>query len=382
MLIKNGNVFNPDRGFERKDIVVKNGTIERVEDSVVDTRLYSIIEASDCYVVPGFIDIHTHGISGYDTMSVEGENLDRMSLAYAAQGVTSFLPTTITSPLDKISGVLRKLKLAIEKGTRGAEIIGINLEGPFINKLYKGAHCDENIVIPSIPLMEYFIEQSGGYIRLVTIAPELEGAMDLLVEFSQSKIKFAAGHSALEYNNALQAFHNGITHITHLFNAMPGIHHRKPGLVGAALEDKGLTVELIADGVHIHPSIIKMVAKCKTDDKIVLVSDSTMAAALSDGEYELGGRKIVVANGEARLEDGTLAGSVLTMIEAVKYMVKNVGICLESAIKMATLAPAKVIGVEHKKGNILPGMDADIVVVDKDLNIKKTIVGGRLVFEG
>jgi len=379
MLIKNGLVFNTNNSFEKKDILVESSKIKRIDD-MVDVKDEETVDASGCYVLPGFIDIHTHGGNGNDTMDATYEAMENMSRFYASRGVTACLPTTMTAPIKDIVKALENLRDTIKRGTSGATILGINLEGPFISKNNKGSHPEEYIVNPTIELIESFIEKSGDNIRLITMAPELENVDEIIEHFKGRNIVFSAGHTATNYENGMKALQGGFTHATHLFNAMTGLHHREPGFVGAALDSEQTTVELICDGVHVNPAVIRMVVKCKTCGKIALITDSMMAAGLEDGEYTLGVEKVYVKNGEARLNNGVLAGSTLTLIDAVRNMVSKFGIPFEEVIQMATIVPARVIHVDDRKGSIETGKDADIVILDKNLNVIKTIVNGKVVY--
>ncbi len=380
ILIKGGQVFDGKNGFYRRDVLVDGDTVIDIKESI-SCKSSEVIDANDRYILPGFIDIHTHGVNGNDTMNSTYKALDDMSLFYASRGVTSFLPTTMTAPVMKIVSALENVKDAIQKGTRGAKILGINLEGPFVSRKYKGSQPEEYIMYPSIELIGRFIEKSGDNIRIITLAPELEGAAEAIEYFKDSRITFAAGHSELNYNRAKDVFSGSVKHVTHLFNAMMGIHHREPGLTGAAVDNEEVSVEIIADGIHINPAVVRMVVKCKTPDKVVLITDSTMAAGLPDGEYSLGEQRIIVRKGEARLENGVLSGSTLTMVDAVRNMVNSFGIPLGDAVKMATVTPAKVIGVDNKKGSIAVNKDADILILDKNLNVKMTMVEGCIVYK-
>lgn len=379
-IIRNGFVFSTDEGFAKKDLLINEGKIVEIGENISDNGALCI-DAENLYVVPGFIDMHTHGAFGYDLATASCEDIDKISVFYANKGVTAFVPTTITLSVVNIVKTLENISRRIEMGTSGARILGINLEGPFINRKFKGAHPEEYIMHPTVELIESFVKKSNDNIRIITIAPELDGVYDIINYFKNRRIVFAIGHSALDSNGAQEAFEHGITHVTHLFNAMPGIHHREPALPGAALGNDNVTVEIIADGIHINPAIIRMVAKCKPSGKVVLVTDSSMAAGLDDGEYFLGEQKIVVKNREARLASGVLSGSTLSMIDAVQNMIKKFGIPLEETIKMVSDTPSKIIKVDDVKGSLLPGKDADIVLLDGDLNIKMTIVEGRTVFK-
>lgn len=379
IIIKNGMVIDFEKGFHQNDILIEKGKIVEIGRSFHNNSA-EVIDAEDCYVVPGFIDIHTHGAFGIDIMAATAGDLDKLSLLYASRGVTGFLPTTITLPVVKIARALENISEATENGTSGARILGIHLEGPFINSKFKGSHPEEYILNPTVELMEAFIRKSNNHLKIVTLAPEVDGAMELVKHFRGRGIVFAAGHSALNSSSAASVFDSGITHISHLFNAMTGIHHREPGLVGAALDDDRITVELIADGIHVNPIVIRIALKSKSPADIALITDSTMAAGLMDGDYFLGEQQVTVKNREARLASGVLSGSTLTMAEAVGNMVQKFGIPLEYALRMASETPSRIIGVNNTKGGITEGKDADIVLLDKDLDIKVTMVEGRVVF--
>lgn len=377
LCIKNAKLFAGKDGFVQGVLRMEEGLI-KTEGAIKDTA-GEVVDGAGCYVVPGLVDIHTHGAAGFDFMSVKPESMDSLSLFYASRGVTGIVPTTITSSAEEILEAVRNIRKAVERGTEGAQILGIHLEGPFINKKFKGAHDEGYITIPSVELLEKLVAESGGNVRLITVAPELPGADELLQAFSGRGITFSAGHSSLGYKEALEAFDRGFTHVTHLFNAMPGIHHREPGLTGAALDAGNVTVEIIADGVHVNQAVLRMVTRCKPVEKVVLISDSTMATGLQEGVYDLGGQKIIISGGAARLENGTLAGSTLTVLDAVRNMVQW-GLRLEDAITMASTVPAKVIRMGDRKGSLDEGKDADVVLLDEKLNVRMTVVGGRVVY--
>lgn len=379
MIIKGGLVFDAQKGFQSKDVFINGATIEQIADNI-NIQGDNVLDAAGCYVLPGFIDIHAHGACGCDTMQADYEALEGMSGYFASKGVTAFMPATMTAPATDIFKALENVREAIKKGTSGARILGVNLEGPFISPKNKGAHPEEHIINPSIELIESFIEKSGNNIRLMTIAPELDGVGEVIEHFRDRGIIFSAGHSTISYSEGMKAFDAGFTQVTHLFNAMTGIHHREPGLAGAAIDHKDVFAELICDGIHVNPAVIRMAVKSKTSCKVALITDSTMATGLEDGEYFLGGQKIIVRNREARLENGVLAGSTLTMIDGVKNLAKRFGIALEDAVRMATIAPARAVRVDKSKGSIDIGKDADIVIADRDLNIACTIREGRVVY--
>lgn len=383
-VILHGTLFTPFRSFEG-GIMIEKGKIISIIDSNNKENLSffqnaEIIEAQDKYVMPGFIDLHVHGGGGADVMDGEYEAIRKVAATHARFGTTAFLPTTLTMPKDKIIKSLQSIKEAKLKGTGTAAILGIHLEGPYINPEKKGAQNEEGIM----PLSKNeFLElnQASGYlIRLVTLAPEMPGAIDFIRWLHRKNIIISAGHTNATYQKMQEAIQVGLTHVTHLFNAMRGLHHREPGIVGAALSDSRLTVEVIADGIHIHPIILKMIYQMKGSEKIVLVTDAIRAACLEEGNYDLGGKEVIVVRGQAKLGDGTLAGSVLTKNQAVHNMVAQAGISLLEAVQMSTYNPAKCLGTEYRKGSLEPGKDADIVILNQDFEVELTMVSGQVIF--
>lgn len=232
LLIKNGRIFDNEKGFVKADLLISDSLISEISQHI-DAEDCETIDATGLYVLPGFIDIHTHGVNGLDIMSCSLDDLDRMSLSYASKGVTAFLPATTTSPLTKIVEALERIENAVKYGTSGAKVLGAHLEGPFINPKYNGAQPEEYIIYPSFELIDSLISKSGNNIKIITLAPELEGANDIISRFKNSGITFSAGHCGLNYNSAIEAFQSGVSHITHIFNSMQGIHQREPGLIGA-----------------------------------------------------------------------------------------------------------------------------------------------------
>lgn len=379
IIIKNGLVFYDNKGFQRKDLLVDNKTIIKVEENITCEGVEQI-DARDSYVVPGFIDIHTHGASGYDVMYSTYEDLNSLGIFYASKGVTAYVPTIMTASTDDIINSLENLAGAIRVGTKGSKILGINLEGPFLNPLRRGAQPQDFIIPPSVDLIDKFIRKSGNSIILVTIAPEAENALEVIEYLKDMKVIPSSGHSDMDYSSAMKAFDNGIGHVTHLFNAMSGLNHREPGLPGAALDNDKVTVEIIADCVHISPAVIRLVYKCKKPSNIVLITDSMQGTGLSDGLYTFGSQRVTIRDSIATLADGTLAGSTLTMIDAVRNMVQGIGVPLEDSIRMASANPAKVIKAFDRKGSLSIGKDADIVILDRNLKVLRTIVEGTTIF--
>jgi len=384
IIIINGTIITPFHLVSGKAIIVEKGRIrEIVNEEELNTATLTgaeVIEGKDKFIVPGYIDIHVHGGGGSDVMDGDYEAINQIAIAHSHFGTTSFLPTTMTMSKDKIIRSLRSICGAVKKGTEGAEILGIHMEGPYINPEKKGAQKEEDIKKISIEEFLEFNQASGNLIRLVTIAPEMPGAIGLIKYLYKQGIIASVGHTNATYVQVQAGIQAGLSHVTHAFNAMRELHHREPGVVGAALTSPELTVEVIADGIHIHPIVLKILTKIKEGEKIVLITDAMRAAGIKEGTYDLGGQEVIVAKGQARLKDGTLAGSVLTMDKAVKNMVNKVGIQLPKAIQMASFNPARSIGIDDKKGSLEPGKDADIVILNKNLETELTIVAGKIVY--
>lgn len=384
IIIINGTIITPFHLISGKAIIIEKGKIiEIVNKEKLKTATLTgaeVIEGKDKFIAPGYIDIHVHGGGGSDVMDGDYEAINQIAIAHSHFGTTSFLPTTMTMDKNKIIGSLRTIYEAKLRGTGGAEILGVNLEGPYINPEKKGAQREIDIREPSIKEFAELNKASGNLIRLVTIAPEMLEAIEFIKYLHKQGIIASIGHSNATYVQTQAGIKAGLSHVTHTFNAMRGLHHREPGVVGAVLTSSELTVEIIADGVHIHPIILKIITQIRENEKIVLITDSTKATGMKEGTYDLGGQEVTVAKGQARLKNGTLAGSVLTMDKAVKNMTNKVGISLPKAIQMASFNPAKSIGIDDKKGSLEPGKDADIVILNKNLETELTIVAGKIVY--
>ena len=371
-LIHNISVVLPNK-------IINNGAVlfsEKIEKiysvSNIKNNDIELIDGKGGYLSPGFIDIHIHGSGGSDTMEANRESLENISRTIVEHGVTGFLPTTMTMEEENIKSALENVWKIKEEGIKGARALGVHMEGPFINRKYKGAQADKNIKKPNLNLIRNYYD----IIKIVTLSPEIEGAEEFIKELNNKGIVASVAHSGASYEKILEAESWGLSHAAHLFNAMTGLHHRKPGIVGAVLLEN-MTAELIADYIHINPAVLKLVTQIKDLSDIILVTDAMEAGGLEDGEYSLGGQKVHVKNGEARLKDGTIAGSVLTMDKAIKNMLNATQLPLNKVINMATLNPARRIGLDHKLGSIKEGLRADLVLLDDKLNIEKVFVGGK-----
>lgn len=375
-LIVNGKLLFNNSVVNNKNILIEDGKIAAIGN---EFNAHDIIDANGNYVSPGFIDIHIHGSAGYDTMDGNFESLNAISKTIAKHGTTSYLPTTMTEDITKIKKAIKNV-YHNKSNVEGAKIIGLHMEGPFINPHQKGAQDEKYILKPTI---DNFLNLCGDFVdivKLVTIAPEMDGALDLISYLKDKGIVASAGHTDSTYDEVVAGVKAGITHATHVFNAMKGFHHREVGTLGAIF-DLDISAEVIADGIHSVFPAIRTLIKQKGIDNINLVTDAMMAASLSDGKYELGGQDVYVKDGAARLKNGVLAGSTLTLDRAVKNIVDNTDLSLYDAVILASFNSAKVIGIQDRKGLLKEGYDADIIIFDENIDIKKTIVGGKTVYE-
>ncbi len=365
MLIKNAKVFV---GKEFVDGDVRFGSTIEAVGTLEGAADY---DAAGCYVIPGLVDIHTHGAMGEDFSDGNPAGMQPMADYYAAHGVTSFLATTMTLKEETLTPAMHTIRDFKRQG--GAKCAGIHLEGPFLCYAKRGAQAAENLHKPDADLFDRLNAASGGMVKLVTVACEEEGAEAFIRNVSQ-KCTVSLGHSTADYDTAMAGFAAGATHATHLYNGMPSFLHRAPGIIGAAL-DSGASVELICDGLHIHPAVIRATYKM-FGDKLNLISDSLRCAGMPDGDYELGGQPITMKNGKATLTGtDTLAGSSISMLDALRNVVKF-GLPLEAAVYAASTAPAQAAGLSDI-GAIEAGRAADLLVLDKDLNLKAVFINGE-----
>lgn len=350
-------IYNALISGELKSVVISEGKIVSVESN----RNNGDIDAGGNRLIPGFIDVHTHGCIGMDTMDADFEPMCKF---YAEHGTTSFLPTTMTMGYDALERVTNA-----KTDFEGANILGFHFEGPYISPKHKGAQNERYIKKPSVEDFRRFKK-----VKMITVAPELKGAMEFIKEVSPECV-VSLGHTDCDYETAISAIHNGAKCLTHTYNAMPPMHHRNPGPIGAAVE-KHIYAQLICDGFHISKPVVLATYKMFGADRLTLISDSIRSAGLPDGEYESGGLKVSLKGGAARLADGTIAGSSATLLDCVKTAVKF-GIPFDDAVKMASETPANMLGI--KKGRIEKGYDADLLIVDNEINIKTVIIGGKVL---
>lgn len=369
MLLIHANYLDEDFRLVQGDIEIEDGKILRVGKDLPRKEENLAVDCAGSYtVVPGFVDVHIHGCAGADTCDATREALEAMAAFLLAHGVTSFCPTTMTTSRETIQAALLAAKDMMDHPMEGgARVVGVNMEGPFIAKERKGAQKEEDILPPDFPLFQRFYEESGGIVRLVDVAPEQPGGLDFVEKASQL-CTVSIAHTTADYDQAKAAFDKGVTHATHLFNAMSGLHHRKPGVVGAVFDDSRVRGELICDGFHIHPAVLRAAFRL-LGDRALIVSDSMRANGMPEGEaFDLGGQMVTVHQGKALLPDGTIAGSVTNLHQEIKNLV-SFGVPFEQAVKAATLLPARAIGLDGEIGSIAPGKRADLVVLDENLDI-------------
>ena len=371
--IINGNIITPS-GMIENQVLIFNETIQGIQTELPANC--EVIDVKGMYVSPGLIDVHVHGSCGADTMDQTKEAIEIISAGIAKNGVTAFLPTTMTMSQKDIYGALDIIRLCMNQPLKGAKVLGAHMEGPFINGIYKGAQLDQYILKPSYE----FIKNYTDVIKLVSYAPEMDENYAFTKEVKEkTNITLSIGHTNATYHEAKEAFHFGCSHVTHLFNAMTPLNHREPGVVGAALGSDVFT-EFIADKIHVNPVLFQFLLDNKGKDKIVLITDSMRAGCMKDGIYDLGGQAVFVKNGAACLESGNLAGSVLTLNKAVYNFLKHTNMTLDEAIHLASLNPATSIGISHRKGSLEIGKDADISIFDEQMNCYLTIVEGHEVY--
>ena len=372
MILKNGLVFTEDARFVLADVEIADGKIAQVAaPGTLDGP--DAVDVSGKYVTPGFVDIHIHGSKGSDFCDAGAEHIETMSAYLGGEGVTAFCGTTMAFDEPILTNIFNIAKPYINKETGGAVLRGINMEGPFFNKAKKGAQAEKYIVDPEIEMFDRLYELSGDAIKLIDVAPELPGAAPF-IERASKKCVVSIAHTTANYNQAKAAFAAGASHVTHLFNAMPPFNHRDPGVVGAASDDAA-HVEMISDGIHLHPAVVRSVFRWFGAERVCLISDSMRAAGMPNGVYSLGGQTVYMTNGKATLEDGTIAGSATCLAECFRRAV-SFGVPLDAALRAATTNPAQAVGLFDELGSITAGKRADILVLDETLHPEKIFIGG------
>lgn len=381
ILIKNATVYLEDNKLSQGNIYLENGKIKSIgKGEIPSDKASHVIDATGLNAIPGFIDGHIHGANGADTMDATAEALEKIASTLPMEGTTSFLATTITQSPANITRALENAACYQNKPGH-AEMVGIHLEGPFVEKTKAGAQPKHYIIQPDLERFLEWQRQANGKIKTITMAPEHDEDGRFIRSLAKSGVNVSAGHTNAGFAGIKKAVSQGVSQLTHLCNAMNGIHHRDIGAVGAAFQLESLRAELIADGIHVSPEMLQLIYNNIGSERIILITDAMRAKGLPDGKYELGGQPVKVGNGMAVLADGTLAGSILKMDEAAKQMLKLEGVTLKRIVEMASVNPAKQIGIYNEKGSISPGKDADILLVDDALNIRYTICGGHISFQ-
>lgn len=374
MLIKNVQVYTEEKKFETGEIVIENGIFSAGESS--DNE---VLDGEGCYAIPGLIDIHFHGCKGYDFCDGTEEAIEEIAKYEASVGVTAMAPATMTLPLetlDEILGTAAKYNQGVHDG---ADLIGINMEGPFISRVKKGAQ-DETYIIPcDVEVLHRFQKAANGLVKYIGVAAEEEGAMEF-IEAVKDEITVSLAHTNADYETAKLAYDKGASHATHLYNAMPAFSHRAPGVIGAVADSSHVMAELICDGVHIHPATVRTTFKMLGGDRIIFISDCMRATGMPDGLYTLGGLEVDVKGNKATLvSDGALAGSATNLLDCMRTAVKKMGIPLETAVACATANPAKSLGEYDKYGSITPGKRGNVILLDKELNLKAVVKDGKVL---
>jgi len=394
--ISNVQVVLADRIAPAANVWIREGRIEKIEATgerkvvndinkvinVVNERSagdaegggYEHLDGKGQLLIPGTIDVHIHGANGFDMMDGTEESIQQVSLACASTGCTSFLATSVSSTIEDLLAMIRSVKRVIGREA-GAKIAGIHLEGPYLNPKRKGMQNEAFLRHPDIDEMKLIFDEAEGLIRMVTIAPELPGGMELVSYLKEKGVVIALAHSDATYEEAKHAFAAGASHVTHCFNGMRPIHHRDPGLIVAAFEEDHVSLQAIADNVHLHPAIIRLMHRIKGPEGMVLITDALQAMGLGDGIYSFGGHQVQVTEGVARLSDGTLASSTVTMNEALRHTVAT-GIPLLDAVRMASATPAAILGLD-RLGVIEPGRAADLVLLDDRYQVQWTMIDGK-----
>ena len=383
MIIRNGLVYTLEQGFVEKDVYIENGYF--VEESDYTGEESKVMDAQGDYLIPGLVDIHFHGCAGHDFSDGTAEALAAIGRYELEHGITSICPASMTLSEDTLLLVCKNAyqykneqETSQQCDDRGSRLCGIHLEGPFVSKEKKGAQNPAYIKDADVEMFWRLQEAAGGLVRLITIAPEIQGAEEFIKNLS-SKVHISVGHTTSDYNTAYQAFSLGADHVTHFFNAMPGFTHRAPGVVGAAFDAKHVMPELICDGIHVDASAVRVMFQLFGRERMILISDSMRATGMADGEYSLGGLPVTVQGNRATLSDGTIAGSATNLMDCMRMAV-TMGIPLEAAVRCATYNPAKSIGVEDVCGSIESGKYGDCVILSKkDLATRQVIFGGKVV---
>ena len=372
MIIRNVKVFQKDGAFKAGEIYI-NGS--RIADMSQDSGSEEILDGKGAYAIPGLTDIHFHGCVGHDFSDGTQEAIKALAEYELSQGITQICPATMTLAEESLMKISRAA--ANYDNASGARLVGINMEGPFVSEKKKGAQNGLYIRKPDADMFRRLQKEADGLYKLIALAPEEEGAMEFIDELKEEAV-ISLAHTTADYETSMEAFRRGASHVTHLFNAMPPFSHREPGVTGAAFDTPDCDVELIADGIHICPTMVRAVFRLFGDDRVILISDSMMATGLTDGDYSLGGQPVKVKGNLATLADGTIAGSATNLMDCLRTAVKKMGIPLESAVKCAAVNSARSIGIDDRYGSLEPGKIANIVLLDEELGLQAVIYDGKV----
>lgn len=391
MIIKNAKVFMGNQTFEEGEIRVRDGRIEEVRAGKMRGEGFlalpgeEVIDCQGAYAIPGLIDLHFHGCMGDDFCDGTKDAIRRIAEYEASVGVTAIAPATMTLPVEELEAILRtaaeyREEAGKEEASTGADLVGVNMEGPFISKVKKGAQDERNILPCDVEVARRFLEASKGLVKFIGIAPEESENAIAFIEEMKDQVHISLAHTNAAYDRAKEAFDAGASHAVHLYNAMPAFTHRAPGVVGAVADSSSVMAELICDGVHIHPAVVRGTFQMLGADRMILISDSMRATGMPDGRYTLGGLDVDVKGNRAVLvSDGALAGSATNLMDCMRTAVKKMGIPLETAVACASINPAKSLGVEAERGSLAEGKKADIVLLDEELELKSVIKDGRVI---
>ena len=398
MIIRNVKMFTPECSFEEGTIYIRDGKIEKTEKTAAensaavpetekteDREYGEILDGKGCYAIPGLIDLHFHGCMGYDFCDGTKEAIAEIARYEASVGVTSIAPATMTLPVEELKKILsvgaeyqRDLENDPGKKGTGADLVGINMEGPFISAAKKGAQDPRNIVPCDSKIAQEFLEASDGLVKFIGIAPEEQEDPISFVKEMKERVNVSLAHTNADYEQAKAAFDAGASHAVHLFNAMPAFTHRSPGVVGAVADCPHVTAELICDGVHIHPAMVRAVFRMLGEERMILISDSMRATGMPDGRYTLGGLEVDKAGNLATLvSDGAIAGSATHLMDCLRVAVTQMQLPLETAVRCANLNPAKKLGISDRVGTLEAGKKADVVLLDQSLVLKLVVKDGK-----
>ncbi|SMQ64488.1 N-acetylglucosamine 6-phosphate deacetylase [Bacillus sp. OV166] len=383
ILIKNAAIYTEEEIIEKGYLLINEGSIAGIFTYEPEElpEYITVIDGTNLLAVPGFIDGHIHGANGADVMDATEEAIETMASFLPREGTTSFLATTITQAQGNIEKALDNLA-AYQNKPGQAEMIGVHLEGPFVEKQRAGAQPQQYIIEPDLDLFKKWQSLSGNQIKTITMAPEHDPDGDFIKELAAFGVNVSAGHTDANFAGMKNAVCHGVRQVTHLCNAMSGIHHRDIGVVGAAFQLPALRGELISDGIHVSQEMMQLIFHHMGSKRLIMITDSMRAKGLSPGNYELGGQPVTVSEDRAILADGTLAGSILKMNEGAKRMLNLQGVAIPDIIEMASMNPAKQIGIFNRKGSISIGKDADVLLVNNEMNIEYTICRGVIAYKG